>query len=144
MDSLSKETRSILMSKIRSKDTGPEKTVRSYLHRAGLRFRLHNSALPGSPDIVFSSRRSVIFVHGCFWHSCPYCKKGATRPSSNKKFWQDKLETNRIRDKKNLRLLKASGWKVLVLWECQVAVVPKLLRRLKIFFPEYTFQAIYH
>lgn len=144
MDSLSKEARSILMSKIRSKDTGPEKVVRSYLHRAGLRFRLHNSALPGSPDIVFPSRKALIFVHGCFWHGCPFCKKGAARPSSNKTFWQEKLETNRSRDKKNLRLLKKLGWKVLVLWKCQIAVTSKILRRLKFFFPDHTFQAIYH
>jgi len=110
------------MSKIRSKDTAPELLVRSFLHRSGYRFRLHDKSLPGSPDIVLKKHRTVIFVHGCYWHRHPGCKQGSYFPKDPKQgieFWQDKFDKNIQRDKKNIEQLQKLGWKVVVIWECQ-------------------------
>jgi len=109
--------RSANMRAIRSKDMLPELAVRSLVHRLGYRFRLHRSELPGKPDLVFPSRRKVIFVHGCFWHSHE-CKI-AHVPKSNKGYWEPKLARNKARDLQNAEALKAKGWKVLVIWECK-------------------------
>jgi DNA mismatch endonuclease, patch repair protein len=109
--------RSANMRAIRSKDMLPELAVRSLVHRLGYRFRLHRSDLPGKPDLVFPSRRKVIFVHGCFWHSHE-CKI-AHVPKSNKGYWGPKLARNKARDLQNAEALKAKGWKVLVIWECK-------------------------
>lgn len=109
--------RSANMRAIRSKGMRPEMAVRSLVHRLGYRFRLHRSDLPGKPDLVFPSRRKVIFVHGCFWHSHE-CKI-AHVPKSNKSYWGPKLERNKARDLQNVETLKANGWKVLVIWECK-------------------------
>jgi DNA mismatch endonuclease (patch repair protein) len=118
-DVVDRATRSRMMSGIRGRDTKPEKQVRSFLHRAGLRFRLHAS-LPGKPDLVFPKHRAVAFVHGCFWHRHAGCRY-ATTPSSNVDFWQAKFDANVARDKRVTRQLRKAGWRVLVVWECQLS-----------------------
>jgi len=119
MDIWSKEKRSYVMSRIRSRDTAPELKVRSILHRMGFRFRLHVKNLPGRPDIVFPKYKKVIFVHGCFWHLHNGCRDG-TIPKTNHKKWKKKLESNVERDKKHVDELKKKGWDVLILWECEI------------------------
>lgn len=111
--------RSEIMSRVRSRNTKPELFVRSLLHAMGYRFRLHRKDLPGSPDIVLPKYRTVVFVHGCFWHQHPGCRK-ATIPRSNSEFWEAKLKRNRQRDLEARRRLEKSGWNVLTLWECEV------------------------
>ncbi|RZI40763.1 DNA mismatch endonuclease Vsr [Herbaspirillum sp. HC18] len=111
-------TRSALMSRVRSSNTAPEMAVRSVLHRLGFRFRIHVKKLPGTPDIVLPKYRTVIFVHGCFWHQHPLCKK-ATRPKTNKEFWNEKLTSNVDRFNRQSQELNKLGWKVLTVWECQ-------------------------
>ncbi len=125
MDTLTPKQRSERMSRVRSKDTKPELAVRRLIHGMGLRYRLHRRNLPGSPDLVFSSRRKVILVHGCFWHRHPGCKL-ARIPKSRTEFWIAKLEGNRTRDIKNQSLLAGLGWEYLVVWECQVRDNKKL------------------
>ena len=120
-DSLSVHARSENMRRIRSKDTGPELRVRRHLHSAGLRYMLHKRELPGRPDLVFSSRRICVFVHGCFWHGCPRCIDGTRAVKSNAAYWQTKLQRNRDRDNQNLAALTEMGWKVLSIWECEIA-----------------------
>jgi DNA mismatch endonuclease (patch repair protein) len=107
------------MSHIRSKDTKPEMAVRSLLHRMGYRFRLHKRELPGCPDIVLPKYNSVIFVHGCFWHLHEGCRDG-TVPKTQHEKWKLKLERNVERDKLHYEELQKMGWKVLVVWECEV------------------------
>src|SRR5437016_10732119 len=108
------------MSRIRSKDTKPELLVRRLIHTLGYRYRLHRRDLPGVPDLVFPSRRAVIFVHGCFWHRHKRCKGGARAPKSRLKYWKPKLEGNSVRDARNRKSLLRNGWRVLVIWECQL------------------------
>lgn len=117
MDVFTEEKRSDVMSRIHSKDTGPEKVVRRLLTRAGFRYRLQSAALPGRPDLVLSKWRTVVFVNGCFWHMHSGCRL-ASRPESRTDYWLPKLERNRRRDLENERVLIASGWRVLVVWEC--------------------------
>jgi DNA mismatch endonuclease, patch repair protein len=124
--------RSENMRRIRSKDMRPELAVRSLVHRLGYRFRLHRKDLPGKPDLVFPSRKKVIFVHGCFWHSHEGCKV-AHLPKSNTGYWGPKLERNRARDAKHLETLTASGWKALIIWECEVIVPESLTKKVKRF-----------
>ena len=119
MDKLTEEKRSWNMSRIRSKDTNPEKTVRSLLYKMGYRFRLHRKDLPGKPDIVLSKYRTVIEVRGCYWHRHNKCKY-ATTPKTNKKFWLNKFKQNVIRDVENKKKLEEMGWKVIIIWECQL------------------------
>jgi DNA mismatch endonuclease (patch repair protein) len=119
MDILSEEKRSWNMSRIKGKDTRPEKTVRSILHKNGFRFRLNRKDLPGKPDIVLPKYKSVIMVHGCFWHQHKNCKY-ATVPKSNTAFWISKLDGNVKRDKKNISALKRLGYRVIIMWECQI------------------------
>lgn len=107
------------MSKVRGKNTKPEIAVRSYLHRRGLRYRLHDPSLPGKPDLVFKSRRVVVFVHGCFWHGHAGCSK-ARIPKTREEFWRTKIETNAVRDRRSIRRLRALGWRVLVVWQCRI------------------------
>lgn len=126
MDKLTAAARSWNMSRIRSKDTGPELTVRRFLHRAGLRFRLHRSDLPGKPDLVFAKRRICLFVHGCFWHGCPHCIDGTRKVKSNTFYWSEKISNNRARDERHRAALTAAGWDVLVIWECEVGDEQKL------------------
>ncbi len=109
--------RSRMMSKIRANDTRPEMLVRRYLHASGLRFRLHQRFLPGSPDIVLRRFRTVIFVNGCFWHRHSGCRY-ATTPSTNQRFWETKFAANVSRDERNVRSLLDGGWTVIVIWEC--------------------------
>lgn len=116
-DIVDKATRSRMMSGIRGKDTRPEMMVRRALHRAGFRYRLHDKRLPGKPDIVLPKYRTVIFVHGCFWHhhDCRHFKWPKTRPE----FWREKIEGNVERDRKAFAELRELGWKIEVIWECQ-------------------------
>jgi DNA mismatch endonuclease (patch repair protein) len=129
MDSISKEHRSWNMSRILSKDTSPEKIVRSMLHGMGYRFRLHRKDLPGKPDIVLPKYKTVIEVRGCFWHRHKGCKE-ATTPKSNQAFWLDKFSKNIKRDRSNERKLKKLGWNVVIIWECEITNTQKLVSRL--------------
>lgn len=109
-------TRSRMMAAIKGRDTKPEMTVRRGLHRRGFRFRLHDRALPGRPDLIFPRYRAVIFVHGCFWHGhdCPFFRWPKSRPE----FWREKIGANIERDQKVRTALRESGWRVLTVWEC--------------------------
>ncbi|MEZ5939294.1 MAG: DNA mismatch endonuclease Vsr [Hyphomonadaceae bacterium] len=137
MDTLSASERSKRMSLVRGRDTGPELVVRRRLHALGYRYRLHARELPGKPDLVFPSRRAVVFVHGCFWHRHPdpTCKL-ARLPKSRLDFWLPKLETNRERDNRNVAALEGLGWRVFIAWECEVARIDSLLPRLTMFLNE--------
>jgi DNA mismatch endonuclease, patch repair protein len=119
VDVHNKEQRSFNMSQIRDKNTKPEIIVRSIVHRMGFRFGLHNKKLPGKPDIVLSCHKKIIFVHGCFWH-IHNCKYGKVKPATNAEFWTNKRQGNATRDKENIKQLKKLGWRVLVVWECQI------------------------
>jgi DNA mismatch endonuclease (patch repair protein) len=125
--------RSALMKSVKQRNTVPEVLVRRILFSLGLRFRLHRADLPGSPDIVLSTKNAVIFVHGCFWHRHPSCKL-ASNPKSNLVFWEDKFEKNIARDRKKAAQLRRLGWRVLTVWECETRRPEKLKRRLAKFF----------
>jgi DNA mismatch endonuclease (patch repair protein) len=116
MDRLTPERRSLLMSRIRSKDTQPELVVRRMVHAMGYRYTLHGSKLPGRPDLVFPSRKKVVFVHGCFWHG-HQCPRGF-KPKSNAAIWEAKISGNRSRDRRTLLALRKLGWRSMVIWEC--------------------------
>lgn len=134
MDKISKDRRSANMRRIRNVDTGPELLVRRFIHKTGLRYRLHARGLPGKPDIVLRSRRVCLFVHGCFWHGCPRCIDGTRRVKSNKSYWSAKIAGNRKRDARHVSSLKADGWKVFTIWECQTknpAKLEKLTARIR-------------
>lgn len=118
-DTVPPEVRRQIMSRIRSKGTKPEMTVRRLLHSLGYRYRLHRTDLPGRPDLVFPSRRKVVFVNGCFWHYHVGCDQ-AHIPGSNRDYWQRKLKRTRERDERNTALLRESGWAVTTVWECQL------------------------
>jgi DNA mismatch endonuclease (patch repair protein) len=107
------------MSRVKGWDTTTELTVRRCLHKLGYRFRLHLNDLPGKPDIVLPKHKAVIFVHGCFWHGHPGCPK-ASRPKTNDNFWNKKIDQNIQRDKQVKELLESMGWKILLLWQCQI------------------------
>ena len=133
MDIKSPEQRSWNMSRIHSQDTKPEMVVRSFLHRNGFRFHLHEKCLPGSPDIVLPRYKTAIEVRGCFWHRHPGCKV-ATMPSSNVAFWKAKFERNVARDKQNEIAIGNLGWNLIVIWGCQVrnkTVINRLPARIK-------------
>lgn len=130
MDTLSPAQRGKLMSRVRSKDTKPEMAVRRLVHSMGCRYRLHKRPLPGSPDLVLFGLKTVIFVHGCFWHRHPRCKKAST-PSTNCDFWRRKFHANRLRDKRNIRKLRRLGWETLIVWECETRDPEKLKERLR-------------
>jgi DNA mismatch endonuclease (patch repair protein) len=135
IDKLSRERRSWNMSRIKGRDTAPERVVRSLLHRMGYRFRLHSRDLPGRPDVVLPKHSTVILVHGCFWHRHRGCKN-CTTPTSNREFWIRKLEGNAERDRQRARELGQLGWRVVRIWECEteredrVGRLRKRLRRL--------------
>ena len=118
-DYMTKEQRSELMSRVRSSDTKPEWILRCGLHRLGFRYRLKNAALPGSPDIVFPKYGAAIFVHGCYWHRHPGCKH-ASIPKTNVEFWTKKFADNCSRDMRNAKALKEMGWRVKIVWECEL------------------------
>lgn len=130
MDTVSKEKRSEIMSKIRGKDTKPEKIVRSLLHSMGYRFRLHRKDLPGKPDIVLPKYKTVIFVHGCFWHRHEGCKF-STMPGSNIPFWKSKFENTIRRDMRSTIELEKMKWNVIVVWECQTKKQDSLIKSLQ-------------
>lgn len=119
-DIMSKEKRSVLMSRIRGKNTKPEVALRSALHRMGLRFRIHYD-LPGRPDIVFVKAKVAVFVDGCFWHGCPW---HGVMPKGNRQFWADKIGANKARDKRIRRRLRRQGWRVVRIWEHTLTVSP--------------------
>ena len=119
MDIWTKEKRSDVMSKIGSKNTKPELILRSALFKKGFRFRVHRKDLPGKPDIVLRKYQTVIFVHGCFWHYHKDCREGRI-PSTNSIFWKTKLLKNVEKDERNTKVLQEMGWKVIVVWECEI------------------------
>ena len=131
VDNRSIQSRSALMSRVSSRNTGPEMVVRRLLHAAGYRFRLHRRGLPGTPDIVFGSRRKIIFVHGCFWHGHD-CQLGRL-PRSRVTFWAEKQRRNRQRDLANVTALESCGWTVMVVWQCELKIRQELLNRLLTF-----------
>lgn len=121
--------RSAIMRAVKSADTKPEIIVRKLVHALGYRFRLHRNSLPGSPDLVFPSRKKVLFVHGCFWHG-HRCKRGHRVPKTNTSYWLAKIARNKARDAKQIAALKRAGWQPLVVWECQLRK-PDLSKRLR-------------
>ncbi len=123
--------RSVRMGLIRSRDTAPEIAVRRLVHGMGYRYRLHGKGLPGRPDLVFKSKRKVIFVHGCFWHqhSDPACKN-TRQPKSNTGYWAGKLQLNIARDLEHEKALTSESWKVLTVWECELTNEPAIIKRL--------------
>ncbi|WP_295388443.1 very short patch repair endonuclease [uncultured Thiodictyon sp.] len=131
IDHVSEPRRSYIMSRVASKNTGPELTVRQLLHRLGYRYRLHGSDLPGSPDIVFRKRRKVIFVHGCFWHGHA-CSHGRL-PKSNVEYWKAKIASNRARDMDQIIRLADAGWGALAIWQCELKDTLKLTERVAAF-----------
>ena len=124
MDRVSKQTRSRIMATVRSKDTEPEWTVRRGLFARGLRYRLHASRLPGRPDLIFPQFRTAVFVHGCFWHGHEFCPRFRP-PASNLGYWVRKIQTNRDRDNRNCAALVQLGWRVRVIWECELRRQPR-------------------
>jgi DNA mismatch endonuclease (patch repair protein) len=127
-DTLTPEQRQKCMSRVKGKNTKPELALRSALHALGFRFRLHRRNLPGCPDIVLPKYRTVIFLHGCFWHQHPGCRK-ATIPISNYEFWLAKLRGNAGRDKQNTAILQRNGWRVLTVWECDLKCGEELIAK---------------
>ena len=129
----SKETRSYNMSRIKGSNTKPEIVVRKFLFSNGLRYRLHHKKLPGRPDLVLHKYKSVVFIHGCFWHGHKGCSKFVV-PKTNTEFWIDKINTNISNDNKNIAALRTTGWKVFIVWECSLKLkttLEKLLRQIK-------------
>jgi DNA mismatch endonuclease, patch repair protein len=120
MDRLSTAQRSENMRRIRSMNTSPELSVRRFLHRAGFRYRLHPKSLPGKPDVVLPALRACVLIHGCFWHGCTKCVDGTRRVKSRSEYWTAKIRGNQDRDIKHIGALKSLGWKVYVLWECEL------------------------
>jgi len=118
-DMFDPKKRSEIMAKVHSAGTTPELRVRRLLHGMGYRYRLQRKDLPGKPDIVLPKYKTVIFVHGCFWHGCPTCKHARIRPKANAEYWEQKLNRNMERDKSNTAALKQMGWRVMVIWECE-------------------------
>lgn len=131
-DKFTPEERSRIMSRVRNRDTKPEKTVRSLLHAMGHRFRLHRKDLPGKPDIVLPKHKKVVFVHGCFWHGHAGCPRAA-RPTSNTEFWNKKIDKNMARDAAAQKDLSTLGWKHLIVWQCEMRDLPALTDKLEQF-----------
>lgn len=127
-DVLTPKQRSYNMSRIRYRDTKPEKIVRSMVHRLGYRYRLHKSDLPGKPDIVLVRHKKIIDVYGCFFHM-HQCKYGKVTPATNRDFWETKRQTNVKRDLRNRLLLRRSGWRVMVVWECETRNIKSLEKK---------------
>lgn len=129
-DTFTPQKRSEIMSRIRGKNTKPERTVRSILHRMGFRFSLHKRNLPGIPDICLAKYKTVIFVNGCFWHRHKDCVKGLCTPQTNEDLWQAKFEKTVKRDVRNYTDLRDMGWNVMVIWECELKDISSLMDRL--------------
>ncbi|MBJ9968284.1 very short patch repair endonuclease [Burkholderia seminalis] len=134
MDKVTQSTRSRMMAAVHNRDTAPERQVRAMLHAAGLRFRLHDRSLPGTPDIVLKKYATIIMVNGCFWHG-HHCPRGKL-PTTRTDFWLNKQTTNRRRDAEAIRQLRALGWRVLVIWECKIREKTELSRTLAKAFPQ--------
>jgi len=130
MDNLTKEQRKLCMSRIRSKDTQPEKVVRKILTDLGWKYRLHNAKLPGKPDIVISKVKTIFFINGCFWHQHKGCKKQAM-PKVNIKYWKNKLKRNVDKQKQDIKKLESDGWKVYIIWECQTKNEKTLIKKIQ-------------
>ncbi len=124
VDTLTREQRSVRMGRIRSKNTLPEMRIRKALYSYSYRYRLHDPRLPGNPDLVFPSRKTVVFVNGCFWHG-HRCNIGHL-PKSNSNFWYKKIKLNRSRDARNIRHLRSMGWNVLIVWECEIGTTKRV------------------
>lgn len=135
MDTVTIERRSAIMRLVRSKDTGVELKVRSLVYGMGYRYRLHSKDLPGKPDLVFASRKKVIFVNGCFWHGHKLCKR-ARIPDANREYWGAKIARNVQRDQEHLVALRTLGWRSLVVWECELRDAAALLVKMKEFLDE--------
>lgn len=118
-DVFTREKRSDIMRAVKGSNTNPEITLRKKLFALGLRYRLNVNGLPGKPDLVFPKHRTVIFVHGCFWHG-HNCKRGRRKPKQNADYWREKIARNKIRDKKNAAELAKLGWRVVTVWECEI------------------------
>lgn len=138
MDNLSKKERSAHMAKIKGKNTYPEMIVRKFLFSKGFRYRIHDSKYPGSPDIILPKYRTVIFVHGCFWHGHKNCR-ASRLPTTNIEYWQEKFQQNVARDRRKIKLLEKDGWNVIVIWECSIKNIKRrklelenLLKTLKV------------
>lgn len=128
-DVYDKEKRSAVMARVKSKDTSPERAVRRILTRLGARYRLHRKDLPGNPDIVMPGRRLVFFIHGCFWHGHD-CARGARVPKANRDYWLAKVARNKARDDRSAQALRADGWAVETIWECDLKDEAGLTERL--------------
>ena len=133
-DTITPEKRSWNRSQIRSENTKPEEFVRKYLYNAGFRYRKNDKRYPGKPDIVLPKYRTVVFVNGCFWHAHD-CKR-AHLPKSNLSYWAPKIERNKARDEENQKKLKADGWKVIVVWECELKTIEKRNERCQLLIQE--------
>ena len=129
VDTVSPETRSLIMARVKSKGMKPEMRVRRLLHGLGYRYRLHRADLPGRPDLVFPSRRKVVFVNGCFWHRHDGCPR-VRIPATNREYWIAKLERNHARDARNIAALQEQGWAVLMVWECQLRDLPSATQQM--------------
>jgi DNA mismatch endonuclease, patch repair protein len=132
MDCMTPEQRSRNMSRIRGRDTAPEMIVRRLLHHLGYRFRLHDRYLPGKPDLVFRGKRCILFVHGCYWHRHPGCRF-AFSPKTRVDFWASKFTANVERDARVTKQLRATGWRVMVVWSCEVRGIDELSAKLTAF-----------
>jgi DNA mismatch endonuclease (patch repair protein) len=133
-DTFTKAERSECMRRVLGKNTKPEMIVRRLVHGMGYRYRLHRKDLPGCPDLVFARFKKALFVHGCFWHSHPGCKR-ARMPKSNQDYWRSKLERNSSRDEANQAALLAGGWEVMIIWECEIKN-SDLAEKIKLFLSE--------
>ena len=131
-DTVTPETRSRIMARVKSKGMKPEMQVRRLLHGLGYRYRLHRADLPGRPDLVFPARRKVVFVNGCFWHRHDGCPR-VRIPATNREYWIEKLDRNHARDGRNVVSLEEQGWAVLTVWECQLRDLPATAERLVAF-----------
>jgi DNA mismatch endonuclease (patch repair protein) len=129
-DVFTREKRSQVMARVKGRDTTPELAVRRLLTKLGLRYRLHRKDLPGKPDVVMAGRKTVVCVHGCFWHGHD-CARGARMPKANNAYWTAKIGRNRERDERARTALAAGGWKTITVWECELKDEAKLVRRLK-------------
>jgi DNA mismatch endonuclease (patch repair protein) len=131
-DILTAEQRKVCMQAVRDRDTTPEMRVRRLAHSMGYRYALHAKSLPGKPDLVFVSRRKIIFVHGCFWHKHK-CRHGRISPVTNSDYWNGKRDKSKERDREHIKSLRKDGWEVLVIWECWTRDIDSLRGRLEAF-----------
>lgn len=134
MDTFAPKQRSEIMRRVRSRDTRPEMIVRGLVRRMGVSYRSYPQNLPGKPDLVMTAQRKAVLVHGCFWHGHK-CEAGRL-PKSNRTYWKDKQTKNALRDSRNFRALRSKGWKVMVVWECQIRNRKRLQTRLSRFLRE--------